>query len=296
MGLDKSFFVGQVPADCVCPICQDVLEEATEAIICQHGFCGDCIYTWLREHRSCPCCRSPITVQDLRPIHRVWREKLSGLRMKCHNVVHGCTAEVSIDELPGHLSTCQYAHVACPHESCPEVVLVTELEEHTRSCRYRKVVCDDCGLQFLATESAAHNCIASLRQYMCEQIEAAKKEAVTECMKMMRKDRRSYESALQEQRKVIDDLQQTVINMASQQHMRTTNRISTINLGHSTSCSQGVSSYPTNHHRTAEGRNLSLPRLAPLHTHMNLPRTGDRSRSRSGENYPRSRAGDNYPR
>ena len=233
------------------------------------------LFRWLSEHRSCPCCRSPITTEDLRPIHRVWREKLVGLRMKCYNSMYGCTAEVSIDELPDHLSSCQYAHVPCPHTSCSEVVIRTMLEGHMRVCPYRKVVCDDCGLQFPATASASHKCISSLRQYMKEQIETAKKEMVTECTKLMRRERRYYENLLQEQKKAVDELRRSLNHFTSQQRMTTTNKINTIQLGHSASCSRGVSSHPAaDSHRTAEGRNLSLPRLAPLHTHMNLPRTG----------------------
>lgn len=286
MGFDKTLFVDAIPADCVCPICQDVLEEARETIICQHGFCCACIYRWLSEHRSCPCCRSPITTEDIRPIHRVWREKLLQLRLKCHNKIHGCTAEVSLEELPDHLSVCQYANVPCPHASCPEVVMKTMLDSHVRVCQYRRVLCGECGLHFLATERDAHKCISSLREHMKEQIDAAKRDVITECMKLMRRERRHYESLLHEQKRIIEELRRSLNNLASTQH--TTNKVTTIQLGHSASCSRGISTNPAgNHHRTAEGRNLSLPRLAPLHTHMNLPRTGDRSRSRTGDNHPR---------
>ena len=76
-------------------------------------------------------------------------------------------------------------------------------------------------------------------------------------------------------------------------------------MGHSSSCSRGISANPalvTESHQTSDGRRGSLPRLAPLHTHMNLSRTGgtsipfyitciifyvDRARSRSGDNHPR---------
>ena len=255
---------------------------------------------WLSEHRSCPCCRSPITTEDIRPIHRVWREKLVRLRLKCHNKIHGCAAEVSLEELPDHLSVCEYAYVPCPHTSCREVVMKTMLDNHVRVCQYRRILCDECGLQFLATERGSHKCITSLREHMMEQIEATKKEVMTECMKLMRRERRHYENLLHEQKKVTEELRRSLNNLASNQHA--TNKVTTIQLGHSALCSRGIS---TNPHRTAEGRNLSLPRLAPLHTHMNLPRTGgklsnvlwcalnrflvntDRSRSRAGDNHPR---------
>lgn len=235
------------------------------------------LFRWLSEHRSCPCCRSPITAEDIRPIHRIWREKLVRLRMKCKNTIHGCTAEVTLEELPDHLTTCHYARVPCPHGSCPEVVMRTMLESHQLSCQYRKILCDDCGLQFLATESDTHKCIASLRVHMKEQIEAAKKEMIGECVKLMRRERRHYENLFQEQKKTVDDLRRALNNLISHQRMTNNKTTTTSRLGHSASCSGGVSVTVVDTHQTSDGRNLSLPRLAPLHTHMNLSRTGGKS-------------------
>lgn len=263
------------------------------------------LFRWLSEHRSCPCCRSPITSDDIRPIHRIWREKLIRLRMKCQNAVYGCTAEVTLEELPDHLMVCEYAHVSCPHASCPEVVMRTTLRSHLMLCQYRRVLCDDCGLEFLATEKATHKCIVSLREHMREQVEIAKKEMIGECMKHMRRERRHYENLLQEQKKTVDDLRRALNNLMS--HQRMTNKLSNTELGHSSSCSRGISTNPvaSDSHQGSDGRKLSLPRLAPLHTHMNLSRPGgnhlkcfygiqhfvytdrSRSRSQSGDNNPR---------
>jgi len=137
---------------------------------------------------------------------------------------------------------------------------------------------------------------------MKEQIETAKKEMITECVKLMRRERRHYENLLQEQKKTVDDLRRALNNLIS--HQRMTNK-SNAQMGHSSSCSRGISANPalvTESHQTSDGRRGSLPRLAPLHTHMNLSRTGgtsipfyitciifyvDRARSRSGDNHPR---------
>ena len=241
-------------------------------------------YRWLTEHRSCPTCRSPITADDLRPIHRIWREKLVNLRMKCKNTQHGCTAEITLEELPGHLNTCQYALVACPHDSCPEVVMRKMLDEHMTTCQYRKLLCEECGLEFLATEIAEHKCITSLREYMMEQIEAAKRETLAECMKMVRKERRHYESLLQEQKKNVEDLRRTLSNLLSHQRMHDKLSSGGSNIHqprNPPSLPRGASANPPpiiEEQQTSNGRKLSLPRLAPLHTHMNLSRS-------SGGNY-----------
>lgn len=47
-----------------CCICLDKLDKQTEKQIsqidtCQHGFCSDCLFNWLKEHSVCPVCRTP---------------------------------------------------------------------------------------------------------------------------------------------------------------------------------------------------------------------------------------------
>ena len=229
-------------------------------------------FRWLSEHRSCPCCRSPITSEDLRPIHRIWREKLVGLRLKCSNIVHGCTAEVTLEELPDHLSICQYAHVPCPHTPCSEVMLKSMLGGHVNVCQYRKILCDECGLQFRATERDKHKCMTSLREHLKEKIEAAKREVIGDCMKVVRRERRHYENLLHEQKRIIEELRRSLNNLAS--NSQATNKMTTLQLGgNSASCSRDHSSNPTRpRHPAREPNRLSLPRLAPLHTHMNLLR------------------------
>ena len=216
-------------------------------------------------------------MDDLRPIHRIWREKLVGLRMRCENTQYGCTAEVTLEELPGHLKTCQYAHVTCPHDSCSEIVLRKMLGNHITTCQHRKILCEECGLEFLATEIADHQCITSLREYMMEQIETAKRETLAECMKMVRKERRHYENLLQEQKRNVEDLRRTIGNLLSHQRMHDKFGSSNIHQQRNPpSLPRGASANPphiTEEHQTSNGRKLSLPRLAPLHTHMNLSRS-----------------------
>jgi hypothetical protein len=45
-----------------CPICIDDMKEGDQAIFlpCKHWFHEDCVVLWLKEHNTCPICRSPI--------------------------------------------------------------------------------------------------------------------------------------------------------------------------------------------------------------------------------------------
>jgi E3 ubiquitin-protein ligase RNF115/126 len=46
-----------------CSICMDNVELGTEvtSLPCNHWFHGDCVVAWLKEHDTCPHCRSPIS-------------------------------------------------------------------------------------------------------------------------------------------------------------------------------------------------------------------------------------------
>jgi len=194
--------------------------------------------------------------------------------MKCENSQHGCTAEFTLEELPGHLEICQYALVKCAHDSCPEVVMRNMLDVHMTTCRFRKTLCEECGLEFFATELAEHKCVISLREYMIEQIEAAKRETFTECMKVVRKERRHYENLLQEQKRNIEELRRTLLSYQHMHDKLATGCSSVRQPRRSpTSLPRGASTTISEEHQPTNGRKLSLPRLAPLHTHMNLSRS-----------------------
>lgn len=49
-----------------CSICMDdvVLGQEVTVLPCKHWFHGDCVTAWLKEHDTCPHCRSPISPRD----------------------------------------------------------------------------------------------------------------------------------------------------------------------------------------------------------------------------------------
>jgi len=52
-----------------CPICQETFALATTTPCCHRSFCYACIRSWLQRPstKSCPRCRAPVTLKDLRP-------------------------------------------------------------------------------------------------------------------------------------------------------------------------------------------------------------------------------------
>lgn len=48
-----------------CVICREQLNKPVMEPNCQNIFCGNCLLTWLKQHRSCPMCRKDIDNKEL---------------------------------------------------------------------------------------------------------------------------------------------------------------------------------------------------------------------------------------
>jgi SNF2 family DNA or RNA helicase len=48
-----------------CYICRDELKDPVLEPCCQNLFCGECLFTWLKNKKSCPTCRTTIKLKDL---------------------------------------------------------------------------------------------------------------------------------------------------------------------------------------------------------------------------------------
>ena len=283
MGIDRSLFVDEVPADCVCSICQEVLEDAKETLTCQHAFCNACICRWLQEHNSCPTCRCPLSHNDLVSLHRIWREKLNKLRIKCYNSRVGCQTVLELEHLDGHFDECSFVRVNCPHSPCSEIVERSRLPSHLGVCSYRKIECVKCGLGIPAMLVSKHECMAALREDLQRRLEIQRHEWL-DCLRSMRREQRRLEERVQEQGLEISELKNTLSGIiTSRRKHYTSPHLPSIKISGS-SVSRVAASRPTAGSTHASSRrsslagqapnttsnNLSLPRLAPLHTRMTL--------------------------
>lgn len=281
MGIDLGLFVDKVPADCVCCICQEVLEDPKETLICQHAFCHVCITRWLHDHDSCPSCRCPLSVNDLVALHRVWRDKLDHLRVRCQNYHIGCDAVVQLEQLDYHYDDCPYVRVSCPHSPCSEIVVRSALPDHLECCDYRKVTCPTCQLTVPALSLKDHECIPALREDMRQKMEILRREW-NDCIRMLRREHRKLEEKLHEQSSEIAELRSAITLLTCHRKATMIPHLPAIRV---TGNAVRVNARDYNHSSTTrspqsvahrEGRNrgtnLSLPRLAPLHTHMSLSR------------------------
>lgn len=289
--MDPNLFVNPVPSDCLCPICSEVLEDPLETQACQHAFCRPCISTWLGDHGSCPLCRHKLTRTGLNPLHRIWREKLGSLQVRCCYHGNGCTDEMQLVGLSAHMLNCVYRKMGCPNEDCDTTVLRCDLDAHLAVCPCRRVACPDCQLELRSQDLPNHGCIPALRMHFDARMTLLRSE-LGEFIRATQEERLRMETMMEEQRSQIDELQLRLTALISQRRRVRSPKIQHLLVpAHSSRRSppspEGYSPLdtplppldsptPRQHSRERDGRqrerrnNTSLPRLAPLHTQMNL--------------------------
>ena len=286
MGIDRSLFLDEVPGDCLCSICQEVLEDPKETLTCQHAFCYDCITQWMCERSSCPTCRCLLSHGDIVSLHRIWREKLNKLRVRCHNFRIGCEAVVQLQHLDKHLQECAYVCITCPHSPCGSLVQRAKLPAHLESCDYRRVTCPECALDVPATEFAGHRCVQSLRDDLQQKTEILRHEWL-DCLRTMRREQRRLEERIQQQELEISELKSSLSSLSPyRRHHHTVPHLpaikvsgSSVRVNSRSNAGQLARSHalPSSRRNSQTGSvNLSLPRLPPLHTHMTLSRNSGR--------------------
>ena len=289
MGVDRTLFVDDVPDDCICCICQEVLEDPKETITCQHAFCQSCILAWLEERPSCPSCRCPLSLGDLVALHRVWRDKLNRLRLRCRNYHAGCEAVLWLEKLDYHNASCPYTRVNCPHSPCGEVVLRSRLSSHVESCEYRHVACKNCQVMVLALSVKDHECIPALREELFRRLENHRREW-SDSIRVMRREQRKLEEKVTLQANQIAELRGGIAVLMGRRKAPsgfptmevTGNAIRRVSAHPSSSVATGHARGTRSTRRDSRPMpppgdvSVSLPRLAPLHTHMSLSRNSSR--------------------
>ncbi|CAI2362722.1 unnamed protein product [Moneuplotes crassus] len=134
-----------------CPICLDMIEDATETPCCHNIFCETCI----SKTDKCPICQSEYYAYQLTP-NIPMRRLINEILMKCKN--EGCETECTKANLEKHLEVCLYQEVFCPNSpECPKILRL-DLENHTtKICEFRFVDCVlNCGVKIRTREMYDH--------------------------------------------------------------------------------------------------------------------------------------------
>eukprot|EP00742_Colponemidia_sp_Colp-10_P001457 GILJ01001567.1.p1 GENE.GILJ01001567.1~~GILJ01001567.1.p1 ORF type:complete len:262 (-),score=12.80 GILJ01001567.1:74-859(-) len=146
-----------------CPICHDVVEDAVETP-CEHLFCKQCISSV--KNGCCPSCRATFSTQQIKPPHRIIRERLAELQMLCRRHSMGCEAifDVASAAVLKHESECPYVEVPCPSTGCHVRFLRSDFANHLDRCEFVVNLCERCQTEVRRGDLKDHDCIKSLRK------------------------------------------------------------------------------------------------------------------------------------
>ena len=97
-----------------CQICHGVLISPMECNACENCFCMNCLQKWLQESGKCPfkCEGNPDF--KMKP-HKIIRNMLSKLKLKCRNESAGCHDVLDYNKLETHEEVeCMFQLSDCP--------------------------------------------------------------------------------------------------------------------------------------------------------------------------------------
>ncbi|XP_013384755.1 TNF receptor-associated factor 6 [Lingula anatina] len=140
----------------VCPVCLAAFRDAIQTK-CGHRFCKTCLkgVVGTRRFAKCPVDNTWFdAVTDVFDDNAVRREVLS-LRVKCHNMDHGCQWAEELRDLQDHLQNCDYVLVDCEHR-CGSQFPKCDIANHSESCPKRLKQCQYCSEHIIHTEMTKH--------------------------------------------------------------------------------------------------------------------------------------------
>ena len=141
-----------------CSVCLKVLKDPVQCPN-EHYFCRSCIQRSLRDNKTCPMCKHPLTKETLTKLPRIVKEMWENLMIRCDYENRGCGELIKLEFLDRHVSSCGYSPARCTNAGCAEVINQHEKERHERElCQFRKIVCDDCGEQVIWKSRRLHPC------------------------------------------------------------------------------------------------------------------------------------------
>ncbi|KAJ0009167.1 hypothetical protein NQD34_016582 [Periophthalmus magnuspinnatus] len=112
---------------------------------CGHRFCNSCITELLsRPNPVCPADREPLFPDKIFRDICCQREILA-LKVFCRSETNGCKEQLSLQQLPDHLTVCPFLEVPCPLGRCQERMMRKDVPEHLNwKCKHRETSCDFC--------------------------------------------------------------------------------------------------------------------------------------------------------
>jgi TNF receptor-associated factor 4 len=154
---DRVVFVQDIPAELVCPVCDDVFDDPCAAPTCGHLLCRSCIATTAGETGRCFTCSRTAHPDDFVKDSGT-AIKVGDTRCFCRNAVGVRTREDVSNRkseragTPAHATKTKaeqnpevFVRRSDFHETaCSRTVPLRELDDHEQECEFQTLMCDVC--------------------------------------------------------------------------------------------------------------------------------------------------------
>ncbi len=125
-----------------CLICNKIVYEPEECIHCQKALCGPCAKKWAQQNMVCPNSCSRFST---RKAHRVTRNLLSKVQIKCTFCSQGCREVLCHDTMRSHEKECGYRPAYCKaYSDCGFHSTMNKIKKHEGKCTYVSLQCPTC--------------------------------------------------------------------------------------------------------------------------------------------------------
>ncbi|KAJ9443063.1 hypothetical protein DIPPA_63032 [Diplonema papillatum] len=164
MGHSEDVFVDndRVSSKLKCSICLLVVEDAMFHVVCQNGFCKECI----GKVSACPICRRGLKDGLVPDITR--RELVLELAVRCpNNVSFRCPWTGTLDSLGRHVEACNESWKEEQCSDCGETFHAKDRQRHEESCRNRQACCKLCKKRVSFTDLLAHIAVCPKLEVQC---------------------------------------------------------------------------------------------------------------------------------
>ena len=111
-GHPTDIFLANPAITFICPICHDVLKDASSFRECGHTFCERCIEECSAVAASCPTCRKPVQTGST-PNYSL-RDIIGSLEVRCpergNSIGNTCNWKGNVNDLNQHLDICDFVY------------------------------------------------------------------------------------------------------------------------------------------------------------------------------------------
>lgn len=141
----------------VCTVCFKVLNDPHH---CKngHSFCKSCVLSWISRDPSCPTCKDPLRLEDLK-LDRTAKDFIACMDVHCE-LSDQCKWIGPFHKQAEHsLEKCMYSQIPCSNVPCGAMIRRVDVESHNlRSCpAIQRDNCHYCGKVTVSARFSHHN-------------------------------------------------------------------------------------------------------------------------------------------